>query len=183
MKIVRVMMFVKNFWFVTTLFLMGFASHVSYAADSQAVFAGGCFWCMEKPFEKLSGVKEVISGYSGGKKVNPSYKAVASGSTKHVEAVRVVYDAKRVSFKELLEVYFRQVNPTDDSGQFVDRGHQYRPVIFYQNKNEHQLALTAVKKLEDKKVYKKKINLEITPYTTFYDAEKYHQNYYKKTLF
>ena len=106
----------------------------------RATFAGGCFWCMEPPFEKLTGVSKVISGYTGGKKTNPTYKEVATGSTDHAEAIEIYYDKTKISYNDLLEVFWRNIDPTDRSGQFVDRGKQYRPAIFYHNKNQKKLA-------------------------------------------
>lgn len=158
---------------------MSFYSQGLLGLEKQAVFAGGCFWCMEKPFEKVKGVKAVLSGYSGGTLVNPTYKAVAAGATDHIESVRVIYDSTKVTYKKLLEVYFRQVNPTDNGGQFVDRGPQYRPAIFYRNKKEHELVIQAIKILTDHRVYAKPINLEVLAYKNFYDAESYHQDFYK----
>ena len=114
----------------------------------QATFAGGCFWCMEPPFEKLPGVSKVISGYTGGKKENPKYKEVATGSTDHVEAIEIHYDSSAISYNDLLEVLWRNIDPTDGSGQFVDRGKQYRPAIFYHDKDQKNLAEKSRNKLE-----------------------------------
>jgi methionine-S-sulfoxide reductase len=111
------------------------------ASDKIATFAGGCFWCMEPPYEKLVGVKEVISGYAGGTKKNPNYKEVASGKTDHREAVQVIYDPELVSYERLLEIFWMNVNPTDSKGQFVDRGFQYSPAIFFHNELEKELAI------------------------------------------
>lgn len=148
----------------------------------KATFAGGCFWCMESPFEKLDGVKEVYSGYAGGTKANPAYKEVASGKTKHVEAIEVHYDADKISYEKLLQVFWVNVDPTDAGGQFVDRGFQYSTAIFYRNENEKKLAEQTKNFLDSQKILPKKIVTRITPYTTFYKAEEYHQNYYKKNL-
>jgi len=106
----------------------------------KAIFAGGCFWCMVPPFEKLDGVSEVISGYTGGHKVNPTYEEVSSGTTGHMEAVEVTYDPARVSYEKLLDVFWRQINPTDAGGQFVDRGSSYKSAIFYNNQEQKKLA-------------------------------------------
>lgn len=146
----------------------------------KAYFAGGCFWCMEPPFEKLNGVKEVYSGYSGGEKSDPAYKEVAGGKTKHVEAVEVVYDADKISYEELLKVFWVNVNPSDAGGQFVDRGFQYSTAIFYQNEKEKELAEEQRKYLDSLKRLPGKIVTRIIPYKNFYKAEEYHQNYYKK---
>jgi len=145
-----------------------------------ATFAGGCFWCMEPPFEKLDGVKAVISGYTGGKTKNPTYKEVSSHKTGHVEAVEVIYDPKKVTYEKLLEVFWRQIDPTDDGGQFVDRGSSYRSAIFYHNSEEKRLAQASQKKLQKSGRFDKAIVTAIRPAAPFYRAEDYHQDYYKK---
>jgi len=147
----------------------------------QATFAGGCFWCMEPPFEKLPGVSKVISGYIGGKKENPNYKEVATGSTDHAEAIEIHYDSSIISYNDLLEVLWRNIDPTDGSGQFVDRGKQYRSAIFYHNKDQKKLAEKSRDRLEKSKRFKNKIETTIIKATTFYAAEEYHQDFYKKS--
>ena len=147
----------------------------------RAIFAGGCFWCMEPPFEKLPGVSKVISGYTGGNKVDPSYKEVAGGSTDHAEAVEVHYDSSKISYSDLLEVFWRNIDPTDGNGQFVDRGKQYRPAIFYYNKGQKNLAEKSKNKLNKSKRFKSKIETRIVKATRFYNAEEYHQDFYKKS--
>ena len=147
----------------------------------KATFAGGCFWCMEPPFEKLPGVSKVISGYTGGKKENPSYKEVATGSTNHAEAIEIHYDSSIISYNNLLEVLWRNIDPTDGGGQFVDRGKQYRPAIFYHNKDQKKRAEKSRDKLEKSKRFKNKIAATIIKATTFYAAEEYHQDFYKKS--
>jgi peptide methionine sulfoxide reductase msrA/msrB len=144
-----------------------------------ATFAGGCFWCMESDFEKVGGVAEVISGYTGGHKESPTYEQVSAGKTGHVEAVRVLYDPKKVSYKELLEVFWRHVDPTDPGGQFVDRGEQYRTAIFYQDEEEKRLAEESKRELEASGRFDKPIVTEILALNGFYKAEEYHQDYYK----
>ena len=151
-----------------------------HSKDKVATFAGGCFWCMEPPYEKLVGVKEVISGYAGGTKKNPAYKEVATGKTKHREAVQVIYDPSLVSYERLLEIFWMNVNPTDNEGQFVDRGFQYSPAIFFHDEKEKTLAVKSADLLNKSKVFKKEIITPIIKFTTFYPAEDYHQNYYKK---
>lgn len=146
----------------------------------KAIFAGGCFWCMEPPFEKLDGVKSVVSGFAGGKEFNPEYKAVASGKTGHVEAVEITFDPNKVSYKKLLDVFWRNVNPMDADGQFVDRGFQYSTAIFTFDKDQQQQAESSKKALAATKKFPKAIVTPIKPYTTFYKAEEYHQDYYKK---
>lgn len=147
---------------------------------SIATFAGGCFWCVESDFEKVLGVHQVISGFSGGDIANPSYKLVSAGGTGHVEAVQVYYDANTISYDDLLQVFWRQINPTDNEGQFVDRGKHYRPVIFYHDKNQQTIAESSKQKLQDSSRYNKPITTEITQFKAFYSAEDYHQDYYKK---
>ena len=143
----------------------------------KATFAGGCFWCMERPFEKLNGVVEAISGFSGGTEVTPSYKQVSNGETSHTESVQVYYNPDQISYAELLEVFWRQVDPTDTDGQFVDRGQQYRPAIFYRTEEEKKLAEQSKQILEEAGIYDDPIILEITEFSIFYPAEDYHQDY------
>jgi len=145
-----------------------------------ATFAGGCFWCMEPPFEKLNGVSEVISGYTGGHKVNPTYEEASSGSTGHTEAVQISYDPSKVSYEKLLEVLWMNIDPTTSSGQFVDIGTQYRPGIFYHSEEQKKIAEASKKKLAQSGLFDKPITVEITKASTFYPAEDYHQDYYKK---
>jgi len=147
---------------------------------SIATFAGGCFWCVESDFEKLSGVHHVISGFSGGQIANPSYKQVSAGNTAHVEAVQVYYDSEVIEYTDLLQAFWRQIDPTDSEGQFVDRGKHYRPIIFYHNKQQLQQAETAKQNLQSSGRFNSPITLEITAFNTFYAAEDYHQDYYKK---
>ncbi len=147
---------------------------------SIATFAGGCFWCVESDFEKVSGVHQVISGFSGGDIANPSYKQVSAGGTGHVEAVQVYYDANIISYDDLLQVFWRQINPTDNEGQFVDRGKHYRPVIFYHDNKQHTIAKSSKQNLQAAGRYNKPITTEITQFKAFYSAEDYHQDYYKK---
>ena len=145
-----------------------------------AVFAGGCFWCTESDFEKIDGVIDAISGYTGGTMANPTYKEVSSGSTRHVEAVKVVYDPERVTYAKLLEVFWTHVDPTDAGGQFVDRGGQYVSAIFYADDTERRLAESSKLKLAEAGVFEDPIGTKILPLGPFYAAEDYHQNYYKK---
>jgi peptide methionine sulfoxide reductase msrA/msrB len=145
-----------------------------------ATFAGGCFWCTESDFEKVGGVREAVSGYTGGHVENPSYEQVCSGETGHVEAIQVTYDPTMVSYKELLDVFWRHVDPTDPAGQFADRGSQYRPVIFYHNDEQKRVAAESKVELAKSERFDKQITTEILPASTFYPAEDYHQDYYKK---
>lgn len=150
------------------------------AGLSVATFAGGCFWCVESGFEKLPGVVEVVSGYSGGELVNPTYEEVSSGRTKHTEAIQVFYDPTVVSYEGLLSALWKQIDPTDAGGQFVDRGRQYRPAIFYHSDEQKKLAEASAKSLEESGIYSRPLAIEIVPFTTFYPAEDYHQDYHKK---
>jgi peptide methionine sulfoxide reductase msrA/msrB len=145
-----------------------------------AVFAGGCFWCTESDFEKAGGVIDAISGYTGGKEVNPTYKQVSAGRTGHVEAVKVVYDPEKITYAELLDVFWRHMDPTDEGGQFVDRGPQYASAIFYANEDERRQAEASKKDLAASGRFDKPIVTPILPLGPFYPAEEYHQDYYKK---
>jgi len=147
---------------------------------SEAVFAGGCFWCMEHPFEKLKGVKEVISGYAGGSEVNPTYEEVSSGQTGHAESIKILYNQNEIDYERLLETFWMQINPTDSGGQFGDRGSQYKSIIFYQNEKEKKIAEETKIKLDDSGIFAGPIVTKIIPYTSFYVAEDYHQDYYDK---
>lgn len=144
-----------------------------------AVFAGGCFWCMEPPFEKLKGVKAVISGYAGGSEKNPTYEEVSYGRSSHVEAVLVVYDPKVVSYAKLLEIFWQNINPEQADGQFYDRGPQYMTLIFYANETEQKLAEKSKVDLAATKKFSR-IATRVSPATAFWPAEDYHQDYYKK---
>jgi len=146
-----------------------------------AILAGGCFWCMEHPFEDLPGVTQAISGYTGGKKKNPSYKQVASGQTSHLEAVQIHFDPEKISYADILEVFWRNINPTDNGGQFVDRGNQYRTGIFYTNKEQKKIAEKSKNKLIKSGRFQKKIVTPIIEATLFYKAEEYHQDFFKKS--
>ncbi len=147
----------------------------------KATFAGGCFWCMEKPFEQHQGVVEVISGYTGGHKDNPEYKEVSSGSTGHLEAVQITYDPVQITYEKLLDIFWRQVNPTDSGGQFNDRGEQYRTAIFYQGEDQKKLAEASKRELTVSGRHDNLIVTEIIKASTFFKAEDYHQDYYKKS--
>lgn len=147
---------------------------------SVATVAGGCFWCMEPPFEKLDGVVSVISGYSGGTEVNPTYEQVASGSTGHTESVEILYDPEKITYEEILNVFWMNIDPTQVDGQFADRGKQYRTVIFYYDDEQKMKAEESKKKLEESGKFDSPIVTTIEPFTAFYNAEDYHQDYYKK---
>ncbi len=148
------------------------------AGLATATFAGGCFWCMEPPFDALPGVVSTTSGYTGGKEANPSYEDVSSGRTGHTEAVQVVYDPDKISYEGLLEVFWRNIDPTDARGQFCDRGSQYRPAIFYHDPQQQALATRSKAALEADKPFRAAIVTPIVAATTFFPAEEYHQDYY-----
>ena len=147
---------------------------------NKATFAGGCFWCVESVFESIDGVQSAVSGYAGGTKDTAIYKVVSSGQTDHVEAVQITFDPAKVSYTVLLDVYWKNINPTDSDGQFVDRGKQYRPLIFYHNDVQKQQAELSKKTLAESGVFKKAITVDIVPFSTFFPAEEYHQDYSKK---
>lgn len=174
----------KRGLFIVILFvlmiLVGPAGTVRAQQYEKAIFAGGCFWCMEPPFEKLEGVSEVISGYTGGNKAKPTYEEVSSGTTGHLEAVEVIYDPAKVNYEELLQVFWRQIDPTDAGGQFVDRGSSYTSAIFYRDETQRRLAEESKTKLEQSGRFDRPIVTEIRPAGPFYRAEEYHQDYYEK---
>jgi peptide methionine sulfoxide reductase msrA/msrB len=155
----------------------GMARDVKYKT---ATFAGGCFWCMEHPFDEIDGVIDVVSGYTGGKTKNPTYEQVCSLDTGHLEAVHVTYDPEKVSYETLLHVFWRQIDPTDAQGQFADRGSQYVTAIIYHDEDQRVLAELSRKKLENSGKFNKPIATKILQASTFFKAEEYHQNYYKK---
>lgn len=149
------------------------------ANEGLATFAGGCFWCTESDFEKIDGVIEAVSGYTGGHVTNPTYEQVSAGRTGHTEAIQVRYNPKKVTYTELLDVFWRTMDPTDPKGQFVDRGSQYRPGIFYHDAEQKSLAEASRDRLAQSGRFKKPLQTEITRFEKFYEAEEYHQNYYK----
>jgi len=146
----------------------------------RAIFAGGCFWCMEAPFDKIPGVLAVKVGYIGGTKENPTYEEVSAGKTGHTEAVELVFDPKKVSYQKLLHVFWRQIDPTTPDAQFCDRGSQYRSGIFYVNEEQRKAAEASKEELQKTGPFKSKIVTEITKAGRFYLGEEYHQQYYKK---
>ncbi|HIW89548.1 MAG TPA: peptide-methionine (S)-S-oxide reductase MsrA [Candidatus Ligilactobacillus excrementipullorum] len=148
--------------------------------EKTAIFAGGCFWCMVKPFDEQPGINEVVSGYTGGHVANPTYEQVCSHTTGHTEAVEIHYDPAVVSYADLVEIYWRQTDPTDAMGQFQDRGDSYRPVIFVQNEEERQIATASKQKLAESGRFSDPIVTQIEDAKPFYPAEDYHQNFYRK---
>lgn len=164
--------------------LVGVASRDVKAGVSKdelavATFAGGCFWCMEQPFDELDGVVSTTSGYTGGHKENPTYQEVSAGGTGHAESVQVTYDPKKVSYEKLLAVFWRNIDPLTKDAQFCDHGSQYRSGIFYHDENQKHLAEQSKKSLKESKRFEQSIVTEITAASTFYPAEDYHQDYYK----
>jgi len=150
------------------------------AKAATATFAGGCFWCMEAAFEPVPGVRAVVSGYTGGTRPNPTYEEVCSGTTGHAESIQVTYDPSTITYAQLLEVLWRNIDPTTPNGQFADHGTQYRTAIFYHTEEEKRLALESKRQLERSGKFAQPIVTEIVPASTFYPAEDYHQDYYKK---
>jgi peptide methionine sulfoxide reductase msrA/msrB len=145
-----------------------------------ATFAGGCFWCMEAAFEGMEGVVDVISGYTGGSEKTATYELTSTGTTKHREVIQVTYDPKLVGYEVLIDLFWRQIDPTDDGGQFADRGYQYTTAIFYHDHEQKEIAEKSKKEMEKSGKFNKPISTEILPATKFYVAEEYHQDYSKK---
>jgi peptide-methionine (S)-S-oxide reductase len=153
------------------------------AADNKtetAIFAGGCFWCMEPPFDKLDGVISTTSGYTGGQQANPSYKQVSAGGTGHTEAIRIEFDPAKISYEKLLQVFWINIDPTTADRQFCDQGSQYRSGIFYHNDAQKSAAEKSLKTIQKTKPFDEPVVTEITAASTFYPAEEYHQDYYQK---
>ncbi len=146
-----------------------------------AIFAGGCFWCMVGPFKQEEGVESVSSGYIGGELPHPTYEEVCSGSTGHYEAVKIQYNPEKISYSRLLDIFWRQIDPTDSRGQFADKGTQYKTAVFYMDPTQKAEALASKEKLEQSGIFSKPIVTEILEASTFYDAEEYHQDYYLKS--
>jgi methionine-S-sulfoxide reductase len=170
---------------ITVAFLLA-TSALNYSiaqADTDkatATLAGGCFWCIESDFEKLDGVIEVVSGYTGGHVDNPSYKQVSAGNTGHIESVIITYDPARLEYKQILDYFFHHIDPTNDKGQFCDIGPQYRPAIFYQDETQRKIAEQSLREIAQNKPFKDPVKVEILKASTFYPAEEYHQDYYRK---
>ena len=168
-----------KYFFIILIFLINI--NLSHSAQKdRAYFAGGCFWCVEESFEKLNGVEEVISGYSGGITENPTYKEVTYGKTGHFEVVEIIYDKNIISYRELLKNFWININPFDAYGQFCDKGYSYRSVAFYQSEKEKILIEKDIKALEKK--FDKKVVTYIRNFKKFYKAEEYHQDFYKIKL-
>jgi peptide-methionine (S)-S-oxide reductase len=149
-------------------------------ALQKATFAGGCFWCMEPPFDELPGVISTTSGYTGGKRPNPTYEEVSAGMTGHAEAVEILFDPSKITYAELLKVFWRNIDPLSANRQFCDVGSQYRSAIFYHDEDQRRLAVESKEAIERSGRFDRRIVTEITPATAFYRAEEYHQDYYRK---
>jgi peptide-methionine (S)-S-oxide reductase len=163
---------------VLVMIVSGLFGGTVVAQTKEAVFAGGCFWCLEGPFDALPGVMETQSGYTGGKTPSPTYEQVSSGTSGHLEAMRVVYDPEQIDFEKLLDVFWRNIDPTDPGGQFCDRGPQYRSAIFVADESEEAAARASKTRIEENRGLI--VATEILPRTEFYAAEEYHQDYYRK---
>ncbi|MDA0781769.1 MAG: peptide-methionine (S)-S-oxide reductase MsrA [Rickettsiales bacterium] len=161
---------------ITTVITMANAN----AKNETATLAGGCFWCIESDFEKIGGIISVTSGYTGGSEPNPTYEQVSSGATGHVEAVQIVFDANIITYRRIMDKFWRSIDPLNARGQFCDIGPQYRSEVFYHNEEQKQIAEETRKQIDDSGVLPSKIVTKITEASEFYPAEEYHQNYYKK---
>lgn len=173
----------RMLFFVMALLILLPVGHAAVAENPEravAIFAGGCFWCMQPPYDKLEGVLDTEAGFIGGELENPAYEQVAAGRTDHLEAVRVWYDPEQVSYKELLAVFWRNIDPLDDGGQFCDRGDHYRAAIFALDERQKQAATLSKQALVDSGRFDRPVVTEIRDADTFYPAEDYHQDYYKK---
>ncbi|OHB25295.1 MAG: peptide-methionine (S)-S-oxide reductase [Desulfuromonadaceae bacterium GWC2_58_13] len=177
----------RRFLFILTLLLVPVLAAAATPAMTgtqanyeKATFAGGCFWCMEPPFEKLDGVISVTSGYTGGPQKNPTYEEVSAGVTQHLESVEILFDPVKISYARLLDVFWRNIDPTDPNGQFVDRGAQYRSAVFWHDEQQRQLADASKQQMAASGRFDGPIVTAIRPAAPFYPAEEYHQDYYKK---
>jgi len=170
----------RVFFALCSILLLSVAGRAADVQPEKATFAGGCFWCMEGPFDKLAGVQSVTVGYTGGTMENPSYEAVSSGGTGHAEAVEIVFDPARISYEKLLEVFWHNVDPLTANRQFCDVGEQYRSAIFFHGEAQHAAAEASKKALEESKKFDRSIVTEIVPASRFWPAEEYHQHYYTK---
>ncbi len=173
----------KTLFNLTLLLMLGnFLIPMTQASEKTetAILAGGCFWCVESDFEKLEGVIDVVSGYTGGQQENPTYKQVSSGKSGHIEAALITYDPSKISYKQILDYFWRHIDPTNNQGQFCDFGPQYRPAIFYLDETQHQQAERSTQEIERIKPFSDPLRVELIKASKFYPAEDYHQDYYKK---
>jgi peptide-methionine (S)-S-oxide reductase len=169
---------------ILNLLITALSSTTIYADNTQktetAIFAGGCFWCMEPPFDRLDGVLSTTSGYTAGHKDNPTYKEVSSGSTGHTEAIQITFDPEKITYAELLDVFWKNIDPVAVNHQFCDYGTQYRSGIYYLNEQQEKAAKQSLQQLKKTKPFAGKITTEVLAASTFYPAEDYHQDYYQK---
>jgi len=172
----------KPYILLIVLLNLPFISNAATKTKTEtAILAGGCFWCVESDFEKLDGVVEVISGYIGGHLENPTYKLVSSGTSGHIEAAEIIYNPDKINYSQILDFFWRHIDPTNNKGQFCDYGPQYRPAIFFRDEQQQQLAAESLKQIEQTKPFADPIRVELIPASRFYPAEDYHQDYYKKS--
>lgn len=171
----------KTLFFCITIITTLFSTQISHAKDREAVFAGGCFWCLEKPFDVIDGVKSTTSGYIGGAENTANYSDVSSGSTKHREAIRIVYDESKVSYETLLGTFWKNIDPLDSKGQFCDKGYQYTSAVYYSDDVEKKMAEKSKALIKEK--FGKPVATAVEAKGTFYPAEDYHQDYYQKKPF
>jgi len=172
-----------SFWsviFLCVLQLPAFAGTAQKPDVQKAILAGGCFWCIEADYEKLDGVLGAVSGYAGGHVKNPTYEQVSAGNSGHIEVVEISFDANKISYAEILDYFWRHIDPTRDDGQFCDYGPQYRPAIFYNGDKQQREALASVQRTNENKPFYNPLKVELIAVTRFYPAEDYHQDYYKK---
>ena len=162
------------------LFLLYFPIASVFAGTQSLIIAGGCFWCVEADFEKLEGVTSAVSGYIGGSLTNPTYAQVAGGKTGHFEGVIVNYDPNKVSLRQLVDYFWKTIDPTDPNGQFCDKGSPYKTALFYRDEQQRQVFQQSLSEVDENKPFERPIVTQILPATEFYDAENYHQDYYKK---
>ena len=165
---------------IFVVWVVGMMGTAQGAHLEKATFAGGCFWCMQPPYDKVKGVISTTVGYTGGTTENPTYEEVCSGRTGHAEAVEITYDSSQTSYSDLLDVFWKNIDPTTTNQQFADTGTQYRTAIFYHNEEQKRLAVASKEKVEKSGKFKRAIVTEIVPASLFYPAEEYHQKYYKK---
>jgi peptide-methionine (S)-S-oxide reductase len=170
----------KLSWVLSTSLLSVLPIHKAFSATETLIVAGGCFWCVESDYEKFTGVLAAESGYINGHVTHPTYRQVASKKTGHYEAVKITYDPAQVSAKELTEYFWKTIDPTDANGQFCDKGSPYKTALFYQNTEQQKLFTESLAALIQSKPFKKEVATEVLPAETFYLAEEYHQDYYKK---
>ncbi len=170
-----------HFYTILTLSLLSLNAFAEVPTQvKQAIFAGGCFWCMEPPFDKLDGVISTTSGYTSGHKINPTYKEVSAGHSGHTEAVKIIYDPEKISYSQLLDTFWKNIDPVADNAQFCDHGTQYRSGIYYLDIEQEKAARLSLQKIEMNNSFMKDIATEIVAASTFYPAEEYHQDYYLK---